>query len=134
MLEEFKKFILKGNVIDMAVGIVIGAAFSTVVKSFVENVMMPPIGKVMGGVDFSKLKIELGKSADGKEDVTINYGMFINDVISLLIVGFCVFLMVKAYNTAREKFEKKEEAEEDTSPKLSKEEELLTEIRDLLKK
>ena len=136
MLKEFRDFILKGNMLDMAVGIIIGAAFGTVVKSLVSNVIMPPIGKVLGGLDFSALYIGLGEGADG-EPVKILYGQFINDVISLVIVGFCVFLLVKAYNQAKAQFEKEEEekeAEPEKEPEPSAEEKLLTEIRDLLAK
>ncbi len=141
LLTEFRDFILKGNMLYMAVGIVIGAAFSTLVKSLVDNVIMPPIGLLMGGVDFAD-KIwtlqaaEVG--ADGevvKEAVTINYGQFINDIIALVIVGFCIFMLVKFYNESKKKFEKKqEEAPEATDPPIGNEEKLLTEIRDLLAK
>ena len=103
MWAEFKKFVLRGNVLDMAVGIIIGAAFSTVVKSLVEDVIMPPIGKLTGGVDFSSLFVKLGTGdfktiAQAKEAgvATINYGLFINNVITFLIVAFAVFMLVKA--------------------------------------
>lgn len=140
MIKEFKEFILKGNMIDMAVGIIIGAAFGTVVKSLVANVIMPPIGLLLNGVDFSKLKIILQKGVAEATDaagavitpavpeVAVSYGVFINDAITLVIVGFCVFLMVKSIN----KLKKKEEAAPATPPAPSKEEVLLTEIRDLL--
>ena len=132
MLKEFRDFILKGNMLDMAVGIVIGAAFGTVVKSLVNNILMPPIGLVLNNVDFSKLKWTIG---EGKEEpVTINYGLFINDTISLIIIGFCIFLVVKAYNNAKTKFEKKKEEEPKSDPEPSNEEKLLIEIRDLLAK
>ncbi len=105
MLEEFKKFLIKGNMVDMAVGFIFGAAFATVVKSFVNNVIMPPVGKLLGNVDFSQLFIPL----DGKEYASldavekagapaIKYGIFINDLISFLILGFVVFMFIKAYN------------------------------------
>lgn len=140
MLKEFRDFILKGNMLDMAVGIIIGAAFGTVIKSLVSNVIMPPIGLVLGGIDFSKLSIKLQdakpatEGAEAVEAVAINYGTFINDVISLVIIGFCIFMMVKAYNTAKSKFEEKKEEEPEKDPEPSKEEVLLTEIRDLLAK
>lgn len=109
MLSEFKKFLVNGNMVDMAVGFIFGGAFATVVKSFVANVMMPPIGLLMGNVDFSKLFFAL----DGKEYATmealdkaaapaIKYGMFINDTISFLILGFVMFMLIKAYNKMKE--------------------------------
>ena len=140
MFEEFKKFILKGNVLDMAVGIVIGAAFGTVVKSFVDNIMMPPIGKLMNNVDFSDMSWKIGEKTVGEGDdakvevIAINYGQFINDFISLVIIGFCVFMLVRTYNKAKEKFEKVQEEVEEAAPKISGQEKLLTEIRDLLGK
>lgn len=146
MFKEFRDFILKGNMLDMAVGIIIGAAFTTVVNSMVANIILPPIGALTGGVDFSELSAKLpgktpklddtGKpilSEDGKAQmvpVEIKYGKFINDIITLLIIGFCVFLLVKAYNTAKEKFDK-DSAEHPDEP--SDEIKLLTEIRDALK-
>jgi large conductance mechanosensitive channel len=105
MLQEFRKFIMRGNVIDMAVGIIIGAAFGTVVQSLVNDIVMPPVGKVTGDVDFSNLFITLGPGsyqtlADAKAAgaATINYGLFINNVITFLIVAFAVFLLVRAVN------------------------------------
>lgn len=109
MLNEFKKFLIKGNMVDMAVGFVFGGAFATVIKSFVANVMMPPIGLLMGNVDFSQLFIAL----DGKEYATmevldkagapaIKYGMFINDTISFIILGFVMFMLIKSYNKMKE--------------------------------
>ena len=109
MLEEFKKFLVKGNMVDMAVGFIFGGAFATVVKSMVNNVIMPPVGKLMGNVDFSNLFVAL----DGKEYASleavekagapaIKYGMFINDVISFLILGFVVFMFIKGYNKLKE--------------------------------
>ena len=107
-MEEFRKFIARGNVIDLAVGLVIGAAFATIVKSFVDDVLMPPIGLLMGGVDFSNLFITLSSGqyaslAEAKEAgaATINYGLFVNNVISFVIVAFAVFLVVRAYNRMR---------------------------------
>lgn len=113
-INEFKKFAMRGNVIDMAVGIIIGAAFGKIVDSLVKDVIMPPIGLVLGKVDFSDLKWELAK------DVSINYGNFINNVISFLIVAFAVFILIKAINTLQEKMiatEKKEEAAAPTTKK-----------------
>lgn len=142
MLEEFKKFIMRGNVLDMAVGIVIGAAFGTIVKSFVADVIMPPIGLLMGGIDFANIftvlkegssaapyvSLEAAKEAGA---VTINWGMFLNTVISFLIVAFAIFMVVKAVNKMQEAAM---EAEEEAEPETPAQEVLLTEIRDLLKK
>ncbi|MDJ0976577.1 MAG: large-conductance mechanosensitive channel protein MscL [Planctomycetota bacterium] len=134
MLKEFKKFAMRGNVMDMAVGIIIGGAFGTIVKSLVNDVLMPPIGMATGGMDFSQLGWTLQEAtvdAAGKvtsEAVVIKYGLFINAVIAFLIVAFAVFLLVKGVNkmTAKE--------EEKPKPKApSNEEKLLSEIRDLLK-
>lgn len=110
MRHEFRKFIARGNVIDLAVGIVIGAAFTTVVKSFVDDVLMPPVGRVTGGVDFSNLFVSLDgrhypslAAAKAAGAATVNYGLFINNVISFLIVAFAVFLLVQAYDRIRAK-------------------------------
>ena len=108
VMKEFKTFALKGNVLDMAVGIIIGASFGKIVDSLVKDVMMPPLGMLLGKVDFSNLKIALGSEADA---ATINYGAFINNVISFIIVAFAVFLLVKAINTVRAKMEKAEAKE-----------------------
>lgn len=108
MLQEFKKFVTRGNVIDLAVGIVIGAAFTSVVSSFVDDILMPPIGRLTGGVDFSELYVNLSEGeyeslAAAREAgaATINYGIFLNSVISFLIVAFAVFLLVQSYNKLR---------------------------------
>lgn len=106
VLKEFKTFALKGNVLDMAVGIIIGASFSKIVDSLVKDVLMPPLGMLLGKVDFSNLKIALGTQPDA---ATINYGVFLNNIISFVIVAFAVFLLVKAINTVRTKMEKAEE-------------------------
>ncbi|REJ70158.1 MAG: large-conductance mechanosensitive channel protein MscL [Planctomycetota bacterium] len=110
MMKEFREFAVKGNVVDMAVGIIIGGAFGSIVKSLVADVIMPPIGLLLGGIDFSKLAfvIQPAKEEGGKiveEAVSINYGNFINNVISFLIVAFAVFLLVKAINVAKRKEE-----------------------------
>ena len=125
MLKEFKDFAMRGNVVDMAVGIIIGAAFGKIVSSLVSDVIMPPIGMVMGSVDFSDLALALG---EGETAATLNYGMFINTVINFLIVAFAIFLLIKGINSMK----KKEEAKPAEPPKPSAEETLLTEIRDLL--
>jgi large conductance mechanosensitive channel len=136
MIDEFKKFALKGNVVDMAIGIIIGAAFGRIVTSLVNDVIMPPIGLLIGGVDFTDLKIVLkGASVDdaGKaiSAVTLNYGSFIQTTIDFLIVAFAIFLMIKAMNNM---MRKEVPAPAPAPPEASKEEKLLTEIRDLLKK
>ena len=137
MFKEFKEFAVKGNVVDMAVGIIIGGAFGTIVKSLVADVIMPPVGLLMGGVDFSNLFLVLGEggsfaslsAAQEAGAATINYGLFINNCISFLIVAFSVFLLVRAVNSMR----RKEEAAPAAPPEPPAEEKLLTEIRDLLK-
>jgi len=128
LLKEFKEFAVKGNVIDMAVGIIIGAAFGKVVSSVVSDVIMPPIGLIIGGVDFSNLAITLKAAADGKEAVLLSYGKFIQTTVDFTIIAFAIFMMIKAINTLK----RQEEAKPDPTP--TKEELLLTEIRDLLKK
>ncbi len=137
MLTEFKEFALRGNVVDMAVGIVIGAAFSTIVKSLVDDIMMPPIGVVTGGVDFTNLFIPLNgehyaslAQARQAGAPTLNIGLFINNVISFMIVAFALFMAVKAMNRLRRKQEEDPSAE----PPPSREVQLLEEIRDALVK
>jgi large conductance mechanosensitive channel len=126
MLQEFKSFAIKGNVMDMAVGIIIGAAFGKIVTSFVADVIMPPIGLLIGGVDFTNLAIVLKAATAGVPAVMMSYGKFIQTLIDFLIIAAAIFLVVKAINTL-----KKEEAAKPAEP--PKEEVLLTEIRDLLK-
>ena len=136
-LKEFKAFALKGNVMDMAVGVIIGGAFGKIVTSLVNDVIMPPIGILVGGVDFTNLKLVIKKAvieggAEIAPAVTWNYGAFIQQVVDFTILAFCVFMMVKVMN----KLMKKEEAKPAPAPAPpapSKEELLLTEIRDLLK-
>lgn len=136
-IQDFKAFALKGNVVDMAVGVIIGGAFGKIVTSIVNNIIMPPIGVLTGGMDFTDLKLVL-KDAVKKGDqvvseaVTINYGQFIQDVVDFLIVAFCIFLMVKGIAALSRKKEEKP-AEPAPAPEPSAEEKLLTEIRDLLK-
>lgn len=135
MVSEFKEFAMRGNVIDMAVGIVIGGAFGKIVSSFVSDVVMPPIGVLTGGVDFSQIKIPLGKATtdpatgDVVEAVSINIGAFTNTLIDFVIIAFAIFMVIKLMNKAK----KKEEAAPAAPPKPSKEEVLLTEIRDALR-
>jgi large conductance mechanosensitive channel len=126
MLQEFKTFAVKGNMIDMAVGIIIGAAFGKIVSSLVGDMIMPPIGILLGGVDFSNLTIVLKEAVGKAPAVTLNYGKFIQTVIDFLIISFCIFIMVKGINTLKRK-------EEEAPAEPPKDEVLLTEIRDLLK-
>ena len=137
MFQEFKTFISRGNVIDMAVGIIIGAAFTAIVTSLVNDIIMPPIGVILGGIDFSNFFISLKggdyptlKAAQDAGVPTINYGLFINAIIKFLIVAFAVFLLVKQVNKLRSLGKKPETA---AAPPPPREEVLLTEIRDLLK-
>jgi large conductance mechanosensitive channel len=138
VVKEFKEFAMKGNVVDLAVGIIIGGAFGKIVSSVVADVIMPPIGLLLGGVKFTDLKILLTDpvvDATGvitKQAVSINYGNFVQALVDFLIIAFAIFMMIKAMNS----LEKKEEvpAEEPAPPAPTREEILLTEIRDLLKK
>ena len=130
MMSEFKSFAMRGNVIDMAVGIVIGGAFGKIVSSFVNDVLMPPIGILVGGVDFKDLAIVLKEASGDVAAVTLNYGSFIQTVLDFIIIAFAIFMVVKAMNNLK----KKEEEAPAAPPKPSAEVELLTEIRDALKK
>ena len=138
MLKEFKSFISKGNVMEMAVGLIMALYFGAIVKSLVDHIIMPPIGMLLGNVDFSSLKIVLQKATMSGEttipEVAFSYGMFLNTIITFFIVSFCIFLVVKGYNKMKENLEKKEEEVPAAPQTPSKEEVLLTEIRDLLKK
>jgi large conductance mechanosensitive channel len=137
MLEEFKKFAMRGNVIDLAVGIIIGAAFTAIVNSLVNDVLMPPLGLLIGGIDFSDFFITLkGQGGYATLDqaknagaVTLNYGLFINSIIKSLIVAFAVFILVKQIN----RLQKAEEAQPAAPPPPPREQVLLAEIRDILK-
>ncbi|PQA88486.1 large-conductance mechanosensitive channel protein MscL [Hyphococcus luteus] len=130
MIKEFQEFAVKGNVVDMAVGIIIGGAFGTIVKSLVNDVVMPPIGLLLGGIDFSSIVITLKEATADAEAVTMNIGLFINNVISFLIVAWAVFLLVKGMNSLKKKAEEDPAAAPVAPPK---EQVLLEEIRDLLK-
>lgn len=141
MMKEFRDFAMRGNVVDLAVAVVIGAAFGKIISSFVADVLMPPIGLLLGGVDFTSLQLVLkeGKEAllegeavvqEAVAAVTINYGIFIQHVVDFLIVAFAIFMVVRTMNNMKKK---KEEAPA-APPAPTKEEQLLTEIRDLLKK
>ena len=127
MVQEFKNFAMRGNVVDMAVGIVIGGAFGKIVTSFVNDVLMPPIGLMLGGVDFTGLTITLQEATEEVAAVTLNWGAFVQTVIDFLIIAFAIFLVIKAMNAAK----KKEEAE--APAETPQQEVLLTEIRDALR-
>lgn len=142
-MKEFKKFIAKGNVLEIAVGLIMATYFGAIVKSFVNDIIMPPVGLLTGGVDFSTMKYVVQEgvaetaagAGDAIPEVAISYGVFINTIITFLIVAFAIFMIVKGYNRMKERMEKKEEAAAPAAPPApSKEEVLLTEIRDLLKK
>lgn len=124
MISEFKEFISKGNVLDLAVGVVIGGAFGKVTSSFVADILTPPLGLVLGGVDFKALKVAIGGTAEAP--VTINYGLFIQSAIDFVIIAFAIFLVIKAANALRR-------SKEEAPAAPSAQESLLTEIRDLIK-
>ena len=130
MMKEFKEFAMKGNVVDMAVGIIIGAAFGKIIASFVGDVLMPPIGMLLGGMDFSAMAYTLQEAVGETPAVTIGYGKFIQALVDFLIVAFAIFMAIKAMNNTK----KKDEDAPTAPPAPPKEEVLLTEIRDLLKK
>ncbi|AUD79511.1 large conductance mechanosensitive channel protein MscL [Kangiella profundi] len=129
MVSEFKKFAMKGNVVDMAVGIIIGGAFGKIVSSFVNDVLMPPLGILLGGMDFKDLAFTIKEASGDQAAVTLNYGSFIQTAVDFIIIAFAIFMMIKAMN----RLSKKEEEKPAAPPKPSAEQELLTEIRDLLK-
>ncbi len=128
VLAEFKKFAMRGNVVDMAVGIIIGGAFGKIVSSLVADVVMPPIGLLVGGVDFSNLVITLKKASAGVPAVTLNYGRFIQSVFDFVIIAFSIFVLIKLMNS----LQAKEEEEPAVPPPPPKQELLLEEIRDIL--
>jgi large conductance mechanosensitive channel len=138
---EFKEFAMRGNVVDMAVGVIIGAAFGKIVSSLVNDIIMPLIGVVTGGMNFTDYKLVVQKAVmDGQEiikpEVTMNWGAWVQTVVDFLIVAFCIFVMIKFINNLRKKAERQKEAEAEpapAAPEPTKEEQLLTEIRDLLK-
>lgn len=130
MFREFKEFMMRGNVVDLAVALVIGGAFKKIIGSFVADVLMPPIGMLMGGVNFTDLKYIIKEAVGEQAAVTINYGIFIQVIVDFVIVAFAIFMMIKVMNSI-----KKKQEEAPTAPvEASKEESLLGEIRDLLKK
>lgn len=126
-LKEFREFAMRGNVLDLAVGVIIGAAFGKIVASLVSDVIMPPIGMLMGGVDFTSLKLTLAPPIEGMKSATLNYGAFIQTVVDFTIVAFSIFLLIKGVNSLKRKQEKAAPAA--PAPDVA----LLMEIRDLLK-
>ncbi|HLP40456.1 MAG TPA: large-conductance mechanosensitive channel protein MscL [Fibrobacteria bacterium] len=131
VLREFKEFAMRGNVMDLAVGVIIGASFGKIVSSLVADVIMPPVGMLLGGVDFTSLKLNLAAPIDGMKSATLNYGNFIQALVDFTIVAFCIFLIVKGINTLKRRMEKPEEPAAPPPPPADVV--LLTEIRDLLK-
>ncbi|WP_314319897.1 large-conductance mechanosensitive channel protein MscL [Fusobacterium pseudoperiodonticum] len=130
LVDEFKAFVMRGNVVDMAVGVIIGGAFGKIVTSLVNDIFMPIIGMVLGNVDFTSLEIKLGEPVEGAQQAAIRYGMFIQEIVNFLIIAFCIFMVIKLIN----KVQKKKEEEPAPAPEPTKEEVLLTEIRDALNK
>lgn len=130
LVDEFKAFVMRGNVVDMAVGVIIGGAFGKIVTSLVNDIFMPIIGMLLGNVDFTSLEIKLGEPVEGAQQAAIRYGMFIQEIVNFLIIAFCIFMVIKLIN----KVQKKKEEEPAPAPEPTKEEVLLTEIRDALNK
>ena len=130
LFDEFKAFVMRGNVVDMAVGVIIGGAFGKIVTSLVNDIFMPIIGMILGNVDFSSLEIKLGEPVEGVEQAAIKYGMFIQEIVNFLIIALCIFMVIKVIN----KLQKKKEEAPAPAPEPTKEEVLLTEIRDALNK
>lgn len=130
LFDEFKAFVMRGNVVDLAVGVIIGAAFGKIVTSLVNDIFMPIIGMIIGNVDFSSLEIKLGEPVEGAEQAAIRYGAFIQEIVNFLIIALCVFIAIKVIN----KLQKKKEEAPAPAPEPTKEEVLLTEIRDALNK
>lgn len=130
LFDEFKAFVMRGNVLDMAVGVIVGAAFGKIVASLVNDIFMPIIGMIIGNVDFTTLEIKIGEPVEGAEQAAIKYGMFIQEIINFLIIALCIFMFIKLIN----KVQKKKEEAPAPAPEPTKEEVLLTEIRDSLKK
>ena len=132
MIKEFREFIMKGNVLDLAVAVIIGGAFGKIVTSFVNDVLMPPIGMALGGVNFNDLAVVLKEGAEGVEPVLLKYGAFLQTIIDFLLIALAIFMVIKAYNAMQKKEE--EPAAPPAPPEPSNEEKLLAEIRDLLAK
>ncbi len=130
LVDDFKAFVMRGNVVDMAVGVIIGAAFGKIVTSLVNDIFMPIIGMIIGNVDFTSLEIKLGEPVEGAEQAAIKYGMFIQEIVNFLIIALCIFMFIKLIA----KIQKKKEETPAPAPEPTKEEVLLTEIRDALNK
>ena len=130
LFDEFKAFVMRGNVLDMAVGVIVGGAFGKIVTSLVNDIFMPIIGMIIGNVDFSSLEIKLGEPVEGAEQAAIRYGAFIQEIVTFLIIALCIFMVIKVIN----KLQKKKEEAPAPAPEPTKEEVLLTEIRDALNK
>ena len=130
LFDEFKAFVMRGNVVDMAVGVIIGGAFGKIVTSLVNDIFMPIIGMILGNVNFSSLEIKLGEPVEGVEQAAIRYGMFIQEIVNFIIIAFCIFMFIKLIN----RIQKKKEEAPAPAPEPTKEEVLLTEIRDALNK
>ena len=130
LFDEFKAFVMRGNVVDLAVGVIIGGAFGKIVTSLVNDIFMPIIGMILGNVNFSSLEIKLGEPVEGVEQAAIKYGMFIQEIVNFIIIAFCIFMVIKVIN----KMQKKKEEAPAPAPEPTKEEVLLTEIRDALNK
>ena len=130
LFDEFKAFVMRGNVVDLAVGVIIGGAFGKIVTSLVNDIFMPIIGMILGNVDFTSLEIKLGEPVEGAEQAAIRYGAFIQEIVNFLIIALCIFMVIKVIN----KLQKKKEEAPAPAPEPTKEEVLLTEIRDALNK
>ena len=130
LFDEFKAFVMRGNVVDMAVGVIIGGAFGKIVTSLVNDIFMPIIGMILGNVNFSSLEIKLGEPVEGVEQAAIKYGMFIQEIVNFIIIAFCIFMFIKLIN----RIQKKQEDAPAPAPEPTKEEVLLTENRDALNK
>ena len=130
LFDEFKAFVMRGNVVDLAVGVIIGGAFGKIVTSLVNDIFMPIIGMIIGNIDFTSLEIKLGEPVEGTEQAAIRYGAFIQEIVNFLIIALCIFMVIKVIN----KLQKKKEEVPAPNPEPTKEEVLLTEIRDALNK
>ena len=130
LFDEFKAFVMRGNVVDLAVGVIIGGAFGKIVTSLVNDIFMPIIGMILGNIDFTSLEIKLGEPVEGAEQAAIRYGAFIQEIVNFLIITLCIFMVIKVIN----KLQKKKEEAPAPAPEPTKEEVLLTEIRDALNK
>ena len=130
LVDEFKAFVMRGNILDMAVGVIIGGAFGKIVTSLVNDIFMPIIGMIIGNIDFTTLEIKIGEPVEGAEQAAIKYGMFIQEIVNFLIIALCIFMFIKLIS----KIQKKKDEAPAPAPEPTKEEVLLTEIRDALNK